>query len=393
MDFQNLKAFMDDMAKNHTVGNDCEVYLDGKSVFRYFSGCSDWENKTPLNENELYNIYSCSKVATVTAGLQLYERGKFLLSDPLCEYMPEFRTMYIKNSDGEVSEAKNPITVRDVFTMSAGFSYDFESGWVERAREKTNGNFDTVTSIREFAKEPILFEPGTHWSYSLGHDVLAAFVSVVSGKKFRDYMKENIFDPIGMKDTHYHATPEIEKRIAEQYTFVPDDGNTVTDIVEAQKNGNAKKGTFKNVGKPVSHVLGPEYDSGGAGIITSVSDYAKFCAALANYGTATNGEKILSKSTVELLRTNQLDSTQIKDFNWQQLIGYGYGLGVRTHMNPAVSGCISNIGEFGWGGAAGATVVCDPKNNLAVFYAQHVLNPREEYYQPRLKNVVYSDLG
>ena len=104
MDFQNLKAFMDDMAKNHTVGNDCEVYLDGKSVFRYFSG------------------------------------------------------------------------------------------WVERAREKTNGNFDTVTSIREFAKEPILFEPGTHWSYSLGHDVLAAFVSVVSGKKFRDYMKENIFD-------------------------------------------------------------------------------------------------------------------------------------------------------------------------------------------------------
>ncbi|MEE0410882.1 MAG: serine hydrolase domain-containing protein, partial [Clostridia bacterium] len=128
MDFQNLKAFMDDMAKNHTVGNDCEVYLDGKSVFRYFSGCSDWENKTPLNGNELYNIYSCSKVATVTAGLQLYERGKFLLSDPLCEYMPEFRTMYIKNSDGEVSEAKNPITVRDVFTMSAGFSYDFESG-------------------------------------------------------------------------------------------------------------------------------------------------------------------------------------------------------------------------------------------------------------------------
>ncbi len=393
MEFKNLKAFMDDMAKNHTVGNDCEVYIDGKSVFRYFSGYSDWENKIPLNGNELYNIYSCSKVATVTAGLQLLEKGKFLLSDPLYEYIPEFRDMYIKTENGKLIKVQNPITIRDLFTMSAGFTYDFESGWVERAKEKTNGTFDTVASIKEFAKDPIIFEPGTHWSYSLGHDVLAALVSVISGKKFRDYMKENIFDPIGMNETYYHATPEIENRIAEQYTFVPNDGNIVTDIVEAQKSGNAKSGTFQNVGKKIEHVLGDEYDSGGAGIITSVSDYAKFCAALANHGTALTGEKILSKSSIELMRTNHLGDTQLKDFNWQHLLGYGYGLGVRTHIDKAVSGCISNLGEFGWGGAAGATVICDPKINLAVFYAQHVLNPREEYYLPRLKNVVYADLG
>lgn len=393
MEFKNLKAFMDDMAQNHTVGNDCEVYLDGKSVFRYFAGYSDWENKTPLSGNELYNIYSCSKVATVTAGLQLLEQGKFLLSDPLYEYIPEFRDMYIKTENGEIKKAENPITIRDLFTMSAGFTYDFESGWVERAKEITNGRFDTVASIKEFAKEPILFEPGTHWSYSLGHDVLAALVSVISGKKFRDYMKENIFEPVGMNETYYHATPEIEQRIAEQYTFVPDDGNAITDIVEAQRSGSAKNGTFKNIGKAVSHILGDEYDSGGAGIITSVADYAKFCAALSNFGTALTGEKILSKSTIELMRTNHLGDAQLKDFNWQHLLGYGYGLGVRTHINPAVSGCLSNIGEFGWGGAAGATVIVDPKINLAVFYAQHVLNPREEYYQPRLKNVVYSDLG
>lgn len=393
MEFKNLKAFMDDMAKNHTVGNDVEVYLDGKSVFRYFAGYSDRENKTPLNGNELYNIYSCSKVATVTAGIQLLEQGKFLLSDPLYEYIPEFRDMYIKNKNGELIKAQNPITIRDLFTMSAGFTYDFESGWVERANEITNGKFDTATSIKEFAKDPILFEPGTYWSYSLGHDVLAGLVSVISGKKFRDYMKENIFDPIGMNETYYHATPEIEKRIAEQYTFVPDDGNAVSDIVEAQRSGNAKGGTFKNVGKSVSHVIGDEYDSGGAGIITSVADYAKLCAALANYGTALNGEKILSRQSVELMRTNQLNDAQLKGFDWQHLAGYGYGLGVRTHINPAVSGCLSNPGEFGWGGAAGATAIIDPKINLAVFYSQHVLNPREEYYQPRLKNVVYADLG
>lgn len=393
MNFKNLKAFMDDMAKNHTVGNDVEIYLNGKSVFRYFSGYSDCENKTPLNGGELYNIYSCSKVATVTAGLQLLEKGRFLLSDPLYEYIPEFRNMYVKTANGELRKAENPITIRDLFTMSAGFTYDFNSGWVERAKNATNGRFDTVASIKEFAKDPILFEPGTHWSYSLGHDVLAALVSVISGKKFRDYVKENIFDPVGMNETYYHATPEIEKRIAEQYRFVPDDGNTIDDIVEAQRSGNAKHGTFKNIGKNISHVIGPEYDSGGAGIITSVADYAKFCAALANYGTALNGEKILSAPTIELMRTNHLNDTQLKDLNWQQLLGYGYGLGVRTHINPAVSGCLSSLGEFGWGGAAGATAIIDPKINLAVFYSQHVLNPREEYYQPRLKNVVYADLG
>ncbi len=392
MEFKNLKAFMADMSKNHTVGCSVEVYLGGKQVLKHVDGFNSLENKTPLTGDELYNIYSCSKVTTVTAATQLLEQGKFLTTDPLYEYIPEFKDMYIKSENGELTKAKNAITVGDLFSMSAGFTYDVESDGIKRAGVLTGGRFDTVDTIRSLASDPIVYEPGTRWGYSLAHDVLAGLVSVVSGKKFRDYVRENIFEPVGMKNSYYHATPEIEKKIAEQYKFVPEDGVEITDVVEAQRSGNAKKGTFVNTGKGILHVFGEEYDSGGAGIITSVADYAKFAAALANYGTALNGEKILSKYSVELMRTNRLNAVQAEDFNWLQHTGYGYGLGVRTHINPAKSGVISNIGEFGWAGAAGSAVIIDPSINLAVFFAQHTLNPREEYYLPRLTNVVYSDI-
>ena len=382
---------MDFMAHSRTPGNAIEVYYRGESVFRYVSGYSDWENKIPLSGNELYNIYSCSKVTTVTAGTQLLERGDFLLSDPLYAYIPEFREMYVKEKDGTVRKATKPITVGDLFSMTAGFSYDLSTPGFERAREKTNGRMDTVETIRCIAADPLSFDPGEHWNYSICHDVLAALISVISGKKFRDYVKENIFDPLDMTNSFYHHTEETLQRTAQQYSFEAK-GKRNYDIVEAQKNGCGNDGYYRNVGKATRHVLGEEYDSGGAGIVTSVSDYAKLAAALANWGTGINGERILSKAAVDYMRQNRLTDTQLRDFRWSQLRGCGYGLGVRTHMDPAISGLICNRGEFGWGGAAGASVIVDPEIGLGVFYAQHILNPREEFYQPRLRNIVYSCL-
>jgi CubicO group peptidase (beta-lactamase class C family) len=324
--------------------------------------------------------------------MQLMERGKFLLSDPLYEYIPEFKEMYIKNKDGSVVKAKNPITVGNLFTMTAGFVYNFDTEGFRRARELTGGKMDTVTTIKCAAADPLTYDPGTHWGYSIGHDVLGALVSVISGQKFRDYVKQNIFDPLDMKEAVYHHTEETLKRMPTQYYFVPD-GSEEGDIVEAQKHGKGNNGVFKDVGKDVSHILGEEFDSGGAGIITTVADYAKLMAALANYGTGLTGERILSKYSVDLMRTNRLNKEQLADFaQWPHMIGSGYGLGVRTHMDPARSDAIANVGEFGWGGAAGATAFADPSINLGVFYAQHVLNPREGYYQPRLRNIVYSCL-
>lgn len=390
MDFTNLKAFMDQMAAERTPGNAVEVYLEGKKVFQYVSGYSDLENQVPLTGEEMYNIYSCSKITTVTAATQLLERGKILLNDPLYEYIPEFRTMYVRDADGSVREAKNPITVDHLFTMTAGFTYDMNVSGFKRAKEQTNGAMDTVETVRCLAGDPLAFEPGTHWRYSICHDVLGGLVSVVSGQKFRDYVKENIFDPLEMTQSVYHPTPETLTKTAEQYSFVPA-GVETFDIVEAHKSGNAKIGIFKKDDKISRwHRLGEEFDSGGAGIITTVSDYVKLMAALAGFGRGINGERILSPYSVNLMRTNRLSNELLKDFSWKQAAGCGYGLGVRTHMDRATSGNLCSLGEFGWGGAAGSTAFCDPNIGLAVFYAQHTLNPREGWYQPRLRNVVYS---
>ena len=391
MDFTNLKAFMDDMAANHTPGAAIEVYYGGKKVFRYACGYSDLASGQLMTGQELFHIYSCSKVTTVTAGAQLLERGKFLLTDPLSEYIPEFAHMQILLPDGTLTEAKNQITVGDCFSMTAGFTYNMRSAGFERAREVTGGKMDTAETIRCMASDPLSFEPGSKWQYSLGHDVLGALISVVSGQKFRDYVKENIFDPLGMTESVYHPTEEMLERMATQYRFEPFGSEGCQGVTQGTY-GCEKKGIFVDVGKKCSHILGEEYDSGGAGIVTCVSDYAKLTAALANYGMGLTGERILGAHTVDLMRTNRLTVEQMQNFSWKQLVGYGYGMGVRTHLDRGVSGINSNIGEFGWGGAAGATVIVDPKVNLGVFFAQHTLNPREEYYQPRLKNVVYSCL-
>ena len=403
MDFTHLKNFLDYMAEERSPGNAVAVYQNGKLVYKYASGYADLESKTPLSGDELFNIYSCSKITTVTAGMQLLERGKFLLTDPLYEYIPEFRHMNVRIASDQVVPAQSPITVGQLFTMTAGFSYDTKAPAFDKARQVTQGRMDTVEVIKCLAEEPLSFEPGTHWQYSLCHDVLAGLISVVSGRKFRDYVRQNIFEPLEMTSSVYHHTDETRKRTASQYTFVADCDEAERDIVEAQKGRRAANadatlsgtpivGTFKNVGKEVSHIFGEEYDSGGAGIITNVTDYAKLMAALADFGMGVNGERILSTQSVELMRTNQLTPEQMKDYNWRQCIGCGYGLGVRTHIDPARSGLICSLGEFGWGGAAGASAIVDPSRRLGIFYAQHCLNPREEYYQPRLRNVVYTCL-
>lgn len=387
MDFSALKDFMDRLTEWRMPGNSICVYYKNEEVFRYSSGYADVETKKPMSEDIYLNLYSCSKPSTVTAALQLFEKGYFLLDDPLYEYIPEFKEMYIKQEGGELVKAKNTITIRNLFTMTAGLTYDIKSNGINKARELTKGKMDTVTVAKCIAEDPLIFEPGTRWGYSLAHDVLGALIEIVSGKRFSDYMMENVFGPCGISKISYHLTDDIKKNMATQYQFnMADDA----DIVSAQK-GLKQDGQGGLVKIPPQRTLylGENHDSGGGGIITTVEEYAKFTNALANFGVAKTGERILSKGTVELLRTNQLNETMLNDFNWPQLKGYGYGLGVRTLIDKAKSGSCGPLGEFGWGGAAGATVLMDPDNEFSLCYAHHMLNPFEEYYQPRLRNVAY----
>ena len=393
MNFDRLKQLMDHLSATKVPGNAAHVYAGGKLVFSYASGYADLENRVEMTGAERLNIYSCSKVATVTAAAQLLERGVFLVTDPLYEYIPEYRHMCVKAEDGSLTEAKNTITVGDLFSMTAGFDYEFNAPELDRARVQTNGRMDTLEVARCWAKRPLCYEPGTRWRYSMAHDILAGLVCAVTGKRFRDYMQENIFEPLGITGAVYHNAA-VRDKMAQQYRFVPTGETTADgDLVQAQMYGKTSEGTIVNVGQNVRFDLGSEYDSGGAGITVSVPEYAKLAAALANGGLGVNGARILAPSTVRLLHTDRLTAQNRADFNWLQYRGYGYGLGVRTLVDPAAAGALSPIGEFGWGGAAGAMVLADDTNNVAVFYAHHMLNPQETYYLPRVRNVLYGCLG
>lgn len=384
MNFEYMKNFMDSLTEWIIPGNSVVIYKDGKKVFEYSSGYSDLEKKIKKTGKEQLYIYSCSKVATVTAALQLYEQGKFLLSDPLYEYLSEFKKMYLKDGD-RIKAAENPITIRDLFTMTAGLSYATNTPAFEKARKLTDGKMDTRTVIKCLAEEPLLFEPGARWNYSLCHDVLAVLAEVVSGMRFSEYMKKHIFEPLDMNNSYYHAPNDVI--ISPQYIYEIQDTKNIVELQQKEHTTGVVKRAYGN-----ELVFGENYDSGGAGIITTVDDYAKFAAALANSGTGLNNNRILSSATVKLMKTNQLNEAQRKTMNWRRLRGYGYGLGVRTLIDKAESGSNSSIGEIGWGGAAGATIIADTEEKVALFYAHHMLNPQEEYYQPRLRNVLYSCL-
>lgn len=388
--FNNFTNFFKHLTDEIGVPSvDFVIHKSGEEIYRYSGGFA-------LQPNcKYYNLYSVSKVLTCAAALQLLEKGKYLLNEPLYEYMPEFKEMYVKKefqlsdegrltSEGqkrdntkktfEIVPSKKPILVKDLFTMSAGFDYDLGAEEIKKLVEETNGRFPTRMIAKALSQRPLSFEPGEHWQYSLCHDVLAAFVEVVSGKKFSDYLKDNIFDPLDMNDTTLKVTDGILKEMFPQFMY------------------DSEKKKAEEISKDNSFRLGSEYESGGAGIISTVNDYIKFADALANGGKGKNKEHILSQKTIDLMRTNHLNKKQLEDLDWSQLKGYGYGLGVRTMIDRAGGGALSPIGEFGWGGAAGSYVMIDPENKLSVFYGQHMLNNLEPYIHPRIRNLVYSEL-
>ncbi len=392
MDFNKLKDFMNHLTSWRMPGNSITVYLKDEPVFKYSTGFSDMENKVKMTGDELINIYSCSKLTTVVAALQLYEKGEFLLDDPLYNYIEEYKEMYIKDSDGNIKKAETPITMRQLFTHTSGLSYNWQSEHIKEVTEKTNGKSPTIEVARAFAKEPLVAEPGEIWNYSMSHDILAAVVEIVTGKRFSEYVKENIFAPIGVDEVYYHPTEEIYSKMAQQYRYI--DGDINDDPVAMQVSPNDKGGYVINIGKKNIMSIGSEYDSGGAGIIISVPSYAKFANTLAMGGKSKTGERILSKGTIDLIQTNQLNSMQLKGLlQWTTINkGCGFGLGAKMILDKATAGFTGNKNEFSLGGAAGATVLVDTDSQLSYFYAHHMINPQEPYYHPRLRNVVYSCL-
>lgn len=372
MDFTKLKAYMDRLVREyHVPGVDCIVYKEHEQVFRYYTGMADIEAGRAMQGNELYLIFSMTKMLTCTAALQLLEKGKYLLTDPVSRYLPEFQKMRVSESVQSDGYARRPILVRDLFTMGAGLNYDLNPPGIKRALAE--GKNSTRELVRAISETVLLFEPGTGYNYSLCHDVLGALIEVWSQKSFGEYMKENIFLPLGMKHTFFGIPKEASllSNFAARYTY--------------DENKLPKRLPLECV-----YILSDKYESGGAGLTSCAEDYAVFLDALANGGTGRTGAEILSPATVELMGTNHLSEQQYHMF--QQLrSGYGYGLGVRTHTDKRLSGSLSPLGEFGWDGAAGAFSMVDTKNKLSLTYFQHI-HGWDVRIQNEMRNALYAGL-
>lgn len=359
-------------------GYDYMVRVGGKEVFRQMGGYADREAGRPIARDTIYRMFSMTKPITCTAALQLYEKGLFLMNDPVSRYLPEFGEMSVRtveNGVAVVRPARKAITIRQLFTMSAGLSYDMDSPSLREMMAATGMRYTTRQFVQALAKEPLIYEPGENWQYSLAHDVLGALIEELSGLPFDEYLQRNLLDPLGMEDTHFIVPEEKMGRVAYRYTCAA--GNEP--VREAYENVYQRS---------------PNYRSGGAGLSGTMDDYARFADAMCNGGySEARGVRILSSETVRLMRTNHLSEAQMRSYNWPQLAGYGYGLGVRTMIDRAQGGLLCGQGEFGWGGAAGTYVMIDPEHDLVALFGQQSTPANEDVIQPRLSNMLYPCLA
>ena len=379
--FSDLEKYLDTVpAKEKTPGGSIRVFHHGNEVFRYSFGYADRENKIKMTGDEYYFMYSATKPITCATALHAWEEGAFILSEPVWWYLPEFKNTQVKVYNPDCSfnlvPQKREMVIQDLFTMSAGLNYDTSSAEIKKIVEETNGVAPTREVIKGIAKMPLEYQPRERWGYSFGHDVLAGVVEAATGVRFSEYMKKVIFEPLGMTKSTFRITDEIKEQMAQQYIF------------------NYSTGEAEVKGKRNDYIFGSEYDSGGAGVITTIDDYAKFVQAMSCSGKAPNGKRILAPSTVKLMSTNMLDEKRMADFStWRNNAEYGYGLGVRTKIYEGWGGNNCSIGEFGWDGAAGTLCSIDPEREIGIVYTQHMLNPHHEQIHPRIKMMVNHALG
>lgn len=387
MDFSKLTAYLNTLEDTYGVhGLDIQVCQNHAVLYRYMTGHRDYEKVSPVSANDLYNIYSCTKVITMVGVMQLIEAGKLGLYDPLSQYLPEFADMKVA-TDFKIGQwpftwptqssptlpAERPILIHDMMSMTAGFSYDTASVPIREVQQRTKNKGTTREVVAAMAQMPLICQPGTRYAYSLSHDILAAVVEVVSGMSFGAYMKQHIFDPLDMTNVYYQIPQSQLHRLSAQYARDFETGEIRPDYSMVYR-------------------LTENYESGGAGLTITVDDYSKIVDALACGGMGATGNRILKPESVLLMSKNWLDDVQLQDFSNTGKDGYGYGLGVRTLIDPTKSR--SPLGEFGWDGAAGAYALVDPKNKISLFYVHEILGMLAAYSEihPTIRDLIYEAL-
>jgi CubicO group peptidase (beta-lactamase class C family) len=290
--------------------------------------------------------------------LHAWEQGAFILSEPVWWYLPEFKDTQVKVYNPDCSyylvPQKREMVIQDLFTMSAGLNYDTSNAEIRKIVEETNGYAPTREVMKGIAKIPLEFQPRERWNYSLCHDVLGAVVEIASEMKLSEYLQKNVFDPLGMKDIGFRPSEEQKKRFSAQYNY----------------HNGSNYSTPVPTGNP--YAFTPDYDSGGAGLFSTVDEYMKMITVLANGGTTKDGYVLLRPESIEMMGKNLLNEAGRSSFVGGRRYGYGWGLCGRAHVDPTVSFMRTSVGEFGWDGAAGAFCMVDPKKNIALYFGTHL---------------------
>ena len=330
-------------------------------------GKADLARGTPMTKDTIVRIYSMTKPLTSTAIMMLYEEGRFQLDDPISRFIPAFKEqrVYTGASRGKIDTvpAVRGVTFRDLLTHTSGLTYGFmESTAVDALYRKTGVDFQLAeTSLKDVVEKaaavPLIAQPGTAWNYSIATDVLGYLVEVVSGIPFEKFLVERVIKPLKMVDTDFYVPEAKQRRFAANYSAAPQD--------------SGGKGGLTLIDDPAkSRYLKPRaVNSGGGGLVSTASDYARFCQFLLNKGTL-DGVRLLGRKTVELMTSNHLNGDMAAmgaaRFSEATYEGNGFGLGFSVMLDPARNQIVGTPGEFAWGGAASTAFWVDPAEQMYV---------------------------
>lgn len=358
----------------------------GETVYEGYFGQADLETGAPVTKRSVFRQASTSKLPLYTVALMLYEQGRFLMTDPLYAYLPEYRestkVVRLPNGQIEIVKTDRPLIVRDVMTMRCGLPYcnapaddaeDLTLRYMSRAMGPLwqKGHYTNWEQVRAMATVPLAFEPGSHWLYGFGSELTCALVEAITGKGVDDVLEEMLFKPLEMHDTRSHFFGDIKERLVTLY-------------------GRDGAGKLNPLTLPFERTFlpGEENEMGWARLFATVEDYSNLMTMLANGGVF-KGQRLMGRKTIDLMRSNVLDQVQMADYTNPYEAGYGYGYGVRTLVSRAAGDVNGSLGAFGWTGGFGSWCEADPEDGTAFVYMHNMLPDDERYCHPRVRTVAY----
>ena len=370
------------------IGTLTLVARKGEIAYLDALGFMDRENKKAMQEDAIFSIYSMSKPITSIALMQLYEKSLFRLDDPIHWHIPSWRNLRVYESglypNFLTSRPKRHMTIRDLLSNMSGLTYDFMLRTnVDAAYRKTKlqATGDLQAMIDTLAQLPLEFSPGDQWNYSVSTDVCGYLVEHFSGMKLDKYFQKHIFDPLGMEDTGFSCAKEKVDRLASLYEQHPKKGPVLVDP------GGAKTARVKK----------RKMLSGGGGLLSTMSDYYRFCSMLLNQGEL-DGTRIIGRKTLAMMASNHLpdnkDLTEMSQsaFSETTYQGVGFGLGFSVILDPVKTQSLTDIGEYGWGGAASTVFWVNPKEEMVVIFLTQLLPSSTYQVRRELRSLVYSSL-